>query len=62
VVSQAASDFAELLRPVLTSELAGLSPSATAQELNSRGVATARGGSWTATSVTNVRKRLETAS
>jgi DNA invertase Pin-like site-specific DNA recombinase len=52
-----ADAFAELLRPVLT-ELAELSAKATAEELNRRGVATARSGQWTATTVINVRRRL----
>ena len=46
---QLADKFAELIRPLLEDDLAGLSANATAQELNRRGVRTARGGSWTAT-------------
>ena len=48
--------FAERLRPVLT-EL-GLSTRATARELERRGIATARGGKWTAGLVSTARKRL----
>ena len=57
--NQAAADgFAGLIRPLLVGELAGLSANAAAIELNRRGVQTARGGSWTARSVINVRSRL----
>jgi DNA invertase Pin-like site-specific DNA recombinase len=49
--------FAERLRPVLT-ELEGLSTRATARELERRGIATARGGKWTAGQVSTARKRL----
>ena len=52
-----AAAFAERLRPVLA-ELAGLSANAAAAELGRRGIATARGGLWTARSVLNVRSRL----
>ena len=55
---QAAKQFAELLRPLLEGKLKHLSANAAAQELNRRGVQTARKGQWTATSVINVRKRL----
>jgi DNA invertase Pin-like site-specific DNA recombinase len=56
---QAAADqFAQLIQPLLEGELAGLSANATAQELNRRGVQTARGGVWTARSVINIRARL----
>jgi len=41
---QLADNFAELIRPLLEDDLAGLSANATAQELNRRGVQTARGG------------------
>ena len=59
VANQAAADgFAGLIRPLLVSELAGLSANAAAIELNRRGVQTARSGSWTARSVINVRSRL----
>ena len=51
--------FAELIRPLLDGELAGLSANAAAQELNKRGVQTPRGGQWTARAVLNVRARLE---
>jgi DNA invertase Pin-like site-specific DNA recombinase len=58
--SQAAADqFARLIQPLLEGELAGLSANAAAAELNRRGVQTARGGSWTARSVINIRTRLE---
>jgi DNA invertase Pin-like site-specific DNA recombinase len=49
--------FAERLRPVLT-ELEGLSTRATARELERPGIATARGGKWTAGLVSTARKRL----
>ena len=52
------NNFAKLIEPLLQNELAGLSANAVAQELNRRGVQTARGGSWTARSVINVRARL----
>ena len=55
---QAAATFAELVRPLLEQELAGLSANAAAQELNKRGVQTPRGGQWTARAVLNVRARL----
>jgi DNA invertase Pin-like site-specific DNA recombinase len=55
---QAAKQFAELLRPLLEGKLKHLSANAAAQELNRRGVQTARRGQWTATSVIDVRKRL----
>jgi hypothetical protein len=50
--------FAELIQPLLEGELAGLSANATAQELNRRGVQTARCGSWTARSVLNLKARV----
>jgi DNA invertase Pin-like site-specific DNA recombinase len=53
-----ADKFAELIRPLLEGELAGLSANATATELNRRGVQTARGGKWTATSVLNMKARV----
>jgi hypothetical protein len=40
-------------------ELKDLSARAAAQELNRQGIATARGGTWSATSVINVRERLK---
>jgi len=58
-VQDLADRFAVLIQPLLEGELAGLSANATAAELNRRGVQTARGGEWTATTVLNVRKRLE---
>ena len=51
-----ANKFAELIQPLL---VAGLSANATAHELNRRGVRTARGGSWTARSVLNLKARLQ---
>lgn len=54
-----ADDFAALVEPLFSGELAGLSANATAKELNRRGVQTPRGGSWTARAVINIRKRLE---
>jgi DNA invertase Pin-like site-specific DNA recombinase len=53
--------FAERMRPVF-SELAGLSASAAARELESRGYATARGGKWSPLLVIRTRARLEAAS
>ena len=53
-----AQAFAERLRPVLA-ELADLSANAAAAELDRRGIATARGGKWTARSVIDVRQRLK---
>ena len=53
-----AQSFAERLRPVLA-ELEDLSANAAAAELSRRGVATARGGKWTASLVLTVRRRLE---
>jgi len=58
-VREQADQFAELIRPLLQGELAGLSANASAHELNRRGVRTARGGQWTARAVINVRQRLE---
>jgi DNA invertase Pin-like site-specific DNA recombinase len=58
-VREQAGQFAELIRPMLQGELAGLSANASAHELNRRGVRTARGGQWTARAVINVRQRLE---
>jgi DNA invertase Pin-like site-specific DNA recombinase len=52
-----AQAFAERLRPVLAS-FDGLSARAQARELDRRGIATARGGKWTARSVIDVRARL----
>ena len=56
--AERARAFAERLRPVLA-PLADLSANAAAQELRRRGVATARGGCWSAGAVIAVRKRLE---
>ena len=53
-----AQSFAERRRPVLA-ELEDLSADAAAAELSRRGVATARGGKWTASLVLTVRRRLE---
>jgi DNA invertase Pin-like site-specific DNA recombinase len=53
-----ADAFAERMRPVF-SELAGLSASAAARELEQRGYATARGGKWSALLVIRTRARLE---
>jgi hypothetical protein len=58
--SERARAFAERLRPVLA-PLAGLSATAAAKELARRGVATARGGCWSAGAVIAIRKRLEAA-
>jgi DNA invertase Pin-like site-specific DNA recombinase len=55
---QSANKFAELVRPLLEQDLAGVSANAAAQELNRRGVQTPRGGAWTARAVINVRARL----
>jgi DNA invertase Pin-like site-specific DNA recombinase len=57
-VRQSADTFAELIKPLLVGELVDLSANATAIELNRRGVKTARGGSWTARSVLNLKERL----
>jgi DNA invertase Pin-like site-specific DNA recombinase len=59
-VRQQADVRAEQISDIL-SEYDGWSANATARALNQRGLPTARGGSWTAASVINVRKRLETA-
>jgi hypothetical protein len=53
-----ADRFAALIQPLLNNELAGLSANAVAHELNRRGVQTARGGTWTATSVINLKARV----
>jgi DNA invertase Pin-like site-specific DNA recombinase len=53
--------FAERMRPVF-GELAGLSASAAARELEQRGYATARGGKWSPLLVIRTRVRLEAAS
>jgi len=57
-VRKQADEFAALILPLLDGELAGLSANATAAELNRRGVQTARGGSWTARSVLNLKARM----
>jgi DNA invertase Pin-like site-specific DNA recombinase len=56
---ESADKFAELIRPLLEGDLVGLSANSTAQELNRRGVQTARGGTWTATSILNLKARLK---
>jgi hypothetical protein len=53
----AAAQRAEQLRPILA-ELAGLSATGAAVELNKRGVATPRGGNWHALTVMRIRQRL----
>jgi DNA invertase Pin-like site-specific DNA recombinase len=55
--AEQARAFAERLRPLLT-ELDGLSLRSVARELERRGIATARGGKWTAGLVSAARKRL----
>jgi DNA invertase Pin-like site-specific DNA recombinase len=50
--------FAERLRPVLAGFDVGLSANAQARELERRGIATAKGGKWSAGKVIAVRKRL----
>ena len=52
-----AREFSERLRPVL-SGLSHLSARAAAMELDRRGIATARGGKWSAGKVIAVRERL----
>jgi DNA invertase Pin-like site-specific DNA recombinase len=52
-----ARERAEALRPVLE-ELANLSHSAAARELNARGITTAAGKAWTPVQITRVRARL----
>ena len=54
-----AAATAKRLRPILA-PLAGLSANAAARELTRRGVATARGGLWSAVAAIAIRKRLET--
>jgi DNA invertase Pin-like site-specific DNA recombinase len=53
-----ADAFAERLRPVLAG-LVDLSANATAAELDRRGIATSRGGKWSAAQVINIRARLK---
>ena len=53
-----ADAFAKQMRPIFD-ELAGLSASAAARELERRGYATARGGKWSARHVIRIRRRLE---
>jgi HNH endonuclease len=55
--AERARAFAEHLRPLLA-PLADLSANAAAKELARRGVATARGGCWSAGAVIAIRKRL----
>ena len=55
--SKKAGDFAERLRPVL-STMDNLSARAAAADLDRRGIATARGGKWSAGKVITVRERL----
>jgi len=57
-VRKQADEFAALILPLLDGELAGLSANATAAELSRRGVQSARGGSWTARSVLNLKTRM----
>jgi DNA invertase Pin-like site-specific DNA recombinase len=52
-----ADSFAARLAPVMV-ELKDLSANAAAAELDRRGIATARGGKWTAKAVINLRQRL----
>jgi DNA invertase Pin-like site-specific DNA recombinase len=56
-----AQDFAQRLRPILA-QLHELSANAAAAELERRGIATSRGGKWSATAVIALRKRLEAVS
>ena len=56
--AERARAFAESLRPTLV-PLAGLSATAAAKELACRGVATARGGCWSAGAMIVIRKRRE---
>lgn len=58
MLRQSADRFAELIHPLLQNELSGLSANAAAQELNRRGVRSARGGIWTARSVLNLKARM----
>ena len=58
MVREQADQFAALILPLLQGDLAGLSANAAAKSLNDRGVKTARGGSWTARSVLNLKSRL----
>jgi DNA invertase Pin-like site-specific DNA recombinase len=53
-----ARELAEKMRPVMT-ELAGLSARQTAAELNKRGIKSATGGTWSATTVLRLRERLQ---
>ena len=53
-----AAAFPERLRPVFA-ELEGMSANAAAKELDSRGIATPRGGKWTARSIISIRARLK---
>jgi Recombinase len=53
-----ADAFAKQMR-LIFDELAGLSASAAARELERRGYATARGGNWSARHVIRIRRRLE---
>ena len=55
--AERARAFAESMRPALA-PLTSLSATAAAKELTRRGVATARGGCWSAGAVIAVRKRL----
>jgi DNA invertase Pin-like site-specific DNA recombinase len=50
--------LAEKMRPVMT-ELTGLSARHTAAELNKRGIKSATGGTWSATTVLRLRERLQ---
>jgi hypothetical protein len=53
-----ANAFAERMRPLLA-ELADLSATAVASELNARKIATATGGKWYAATVIRLRERLK---
>ena len=53
-----AMERAEALRPVFD-ELAGLSANAIARELNARKIPTPKGGTWRATTVIRVQRRLQ---
>jgi hypothetical protein len=53
-----ADALAKQMRPIFD-ELAGLSASSAARELEQRGYATARGGKWSARHVIRIRRRLE---
>ncbi len=54
---EGAEAFAERLRPMLET-IDHLSANAVAKELAKRGIATSRGGKWSAGKVINLRQRL----